>query len=341
VIVKGKMIYDPAEVVKDFVVKRFKLFPGGVFWYNCSSHEMLEASVKSILPQLKTIRKEPPKQTKAMNKKRSFDSSPLFEEHYQLIILDSPYNFEECVKAIPDIHDQQVDIIIIGKVIKPKAFPTSALKESLRVDGLGSSVMIQRMAYRLVCKQDLHPCKETYEAFEKMSMFCEGDVNLAKSFERLLTSNDEKIVPKIVGHIKVPRTKDSMSSFLCSQLTNQSYTLLQILSYISRRQPKVVLVFPESFVCKAAGLVASARGITCASNEPVTELKRKNLLRLYPQPVLYPLKKTLHDDNLLYIPSSIMVEITMMTECDMEPILHMLSEAQQLKQYGVDYFKKI
>jgi hypothetical protein len=337
------MAYDPAEVVKDFVAKKFKLFPGGVFWYNCSSPELLEASVKNIHPQLKTIRKEPPKQTKAMNKKRSFDSSPLFEEHYQLIILDSPYNFEECVKAIPDINDQQVDIIIIGEVMKPKAFPTSAfnLKKPLRVDRLGSSVMIQRMAYRLVCKQDLHPCKETYEAFEKMSMFCEGDVNLAKSFERLLTSNDEKIVPKIVGHIKVPRTKDSMSSFLCSQLTNQSYTLLQILSYISRRQPKVVLVFPESFVCKAAGLVASARGITCASNEPVTELKRKNLLRLYPQPVLYPLKKTLHDDNLLYIPSSIMVEITMMTECDMEPILHMLSEAQQLKQYGVDYFKKI
>ena len=110
--------HDPVEIVRDFVVKRSELYPGGVFWYNCSTPELLlEApvtSVKKTLPHLKTIRKDPPKQLKWNDREEPMDLVPLFVEHYRLVILDSPFSLEECTRAIPDLKDQDVDIIVIN-----------------------------------------------------------------------------------------------------------------------------------------------------------------------------------------------------------------------------------
>ena len=214
------MAYDPAEVVKDFVAKRFKLFPGGVFWYNCSTQKLLEASVKNTLRHLKTIRKEPPKQTRVPDKKRSLDSSPLFEEHYQLIILDSPYDFEKCVKAIlnmngqevviKDMNGQEVDIIVIDSMEADRdgsltKFAHSELIRgctSVEVEDIDRYTAIQRMAYQLLCKQDFCPYEEDYEAFETIVRFTRGCTSLVKVFEGLLATKEKGIVQEIVRDIE-------------------------------------------------------------------------------------------------------------------------------------------
>ena len=260
-VVKGMMAYDPAEVVKDFVAKRFKLFPGGVFWYNCSSHEMLVASVKSVentLRHLKTIRKEPPKQTRVPeNKKRSFDSSPLFEEHYRLIILDNPYDFEKCVREIEDINDQEVDIIVIGSMEADRdssltKFAHSELIRgctSVEVEDIDRYTSIQRMAYQLLCKQDFCPYEEDYEAFETIVRFCRGCTSLVKVFEGLLATKEKGIVQKVARDIEA--MKDIVIEY------NDEHTMSSLPASLSSHRPRSTLASLSSAIKETGRKVGS------------------------------------------------------------------------------------
>ena len=204
--------HDPAEIVRDFVVKRSKLFPGGVFWYNCSTPELLEASVTSVkktLPHLKTIKKDPPKQPKRIDRKESMDPVPLFVEHYRLIILDSPFSLEECTRAIPDMKDQEVDIVIIDNMEANRDRKLSDFADSVLIRGCATIEVsdidrytsIQRMAYRLLCEQDFCPYEEDYEAFETIVSFCRGSSVLVKVFEGLLTSKEKGVLQSIAKDI--------------------------------------------------------------------------------------------------------------------------------------------
>ena len=205
--------HDPAEIVRDFVVKRSKLFPGGVFWYNCSTPELLKASVTSVketLPHLKSIRKDPPKQPKRIDRKESMDPVPLFVEHYRLIILDSPFSLEECTRAIPDMKDQDVDIIIIDNMGANRDRELSDFADSVLIRGCATIEVsdidrytsIQRMAYRLLCEQEFCPYEEDYEAFETIVSFCRGSSVLVKVFEGLLTSKEKGVLQSIAKDVE-------------------------------------------------------------------------------------------------------------------------------------------
>ena len=332
--------HDPAEIVRDFVVKRSKLFQGGVFWYNCSTPELLEASVTSVkktLPHLKTITKDPSKQPKRIDRKESMDPVPLFVEHYRLIILDSPFSLEECTRAIPDMKDQEVDIVIIDNMEANRDRKLSDFADSvlirgcatIKVSDIDRYTSIQRMAYQLLCEQEFCPYEEDYEAFETIVEFCQESSVLVKVFEGLLTSKEKGVLQRITKDIRQVKAKNvvdnprkakrlpnnrvkepcqftSWNNLFSLWLSPEAYTIIQFLSYISG-YPNVdserPFVFPESFVNHLSTIVANSTQSFSAS-ALVGELRRMNLILLYPQPVLSPPEREV-DENLLYIPDII------------------------------------
>ena len=120
VLVKGLSFNDPAEVVRDFICKHFKHYPGGVFWYNATSEDLLDASVsfvKQTVPHLKTIQRKPPMEKVIPDKKKKtlLDGSggESYDNHYRLIVLDHPASMASCLAKIPEIHSSHSDIIVI------------------------------------------------------------------------------------------------------------------------------------------------------------------------------------------------------------------------------------
>ena len=208
-------VYDPAEVVRDFIVKRHNLFPGGIFWYNCSTLEHLRASValaEKILPRLTSIRRTPPEQPKKTNKKEKNNVSQreAFVNHHKLIVLDTPFDLEACVDAIPTLLEQEVDIIVIGNMDyniggKVERFVDKNLIRgcvTIEVPHIDIYTSIQRMAYSWLCTHDASPFEEDYEAFDTIANMCLGCATLVRVFEGMLRVEEDDIVQKLANDIE-------------------------------------------------------------------------------------------------------------------------------------------
>ena len=202
VLVKGMSFYDPAEVVRDFVCKHFKHYPGGVFWYNASSEDLLDASVSSVkntMPDLKTIQREPPvERINAADKKRrnilEGSGGESYDNHYRLIILDHPASLAACLKKIPEIHSSHSDIILIHTADTDRDQSLTRWVDEKLVRGCTPIVAgyldkydaIQRMAYSILRVSHITPYEEDYEAFDVLQQFCRGCSSLVRVLEGML-----------------------------------------------------------------------------------------------------------------------------------------------------------
>ena len=208
-------VYDPAEVVRDFIVKRHALFPGGVFWYNCLTLDHLCASValvEKILPRLTSIQRTPPEQPKKTNKEKSNVSQrEAFVNHHKLIILDTPFDLKACVDAIPGLLEQEVDIIVIGNMDynvdgKVTRFVDANLIRgcvTIEVPHIDVYTSIQRMAYSWLCTRDANPFEEDYDAFDTIANMCLGCATLVRVFEGMLRVEEDDIVQKLASDIEL------------------------------------------------------------------------------------------------------------------------------------------
>ena len=202
VLVKGLSFYDPAEVVRDFVCKHFKHYPGGVFWYNASNEDLLDASVsfvKETMPDLKTIQREPVvEKIHATDKKRrnvlEGSGGESYDNHYRLIILDHPASLAACLKKIPEIHSSHSDIILIHTADTDRDQSLTRWVDEKLVRGCTPIVTghldkydaIQRMAYSILRVSHITPYEEDYEAFDVLQQFCRGCSSLVRMLEGML-----------------------------------------------------------------------------------------------------------------------------------------------------------
>ena len=205
VLVEGLSFHDPPEVVRDFVCKHFKHYPGGVFWYNASSEDLLDASVsfvKETMPDLKTIQREPPvEKVNADKKKRSMletSGGESYDNHYRLIILDHPSSLDSCLKKIPEMQSSHSDIVIIHAVDTYRdQYLTRWVDEKL-IRGCTPIVAgyldkydaIQRMAYSILRVSHITPYEEDYQAFDVLQQFCRGCSSLVRMLEGMLSREE-------------------------------------------------------------------------------------------------------------------------------------------------------
>ena len=202
VLVKGLSFYDPAEVVRDFVCKHFKHYPGGVFWYNAASEGLLDASVsfvKETMPDLNTIQREPlVEKIHATNKKRrnglEGSGGESYDNHYRLVILDHPASLAACLKKIPEMYSSHCDIILIHTADTDRDQSLTRWVDEKLVRGctpiaaghLDKYDAIQRMAYTILRVSHITPYEEDYEAFDVLQQFCRGCSSLVRMLEGML-----------------------------------------------------------------------------------------------------------------------------------------------------------
>ena len=197
--------HDPSEVVRDFVCRNFKHFPGGVFWLNCATDDLLKASLQEIeatIPSLTKLQKDPPEIKETRKKSPKYLESNIgksFENHFRLYILDHPSNMETVIPLLEDLKHPQTDIIVIGPddVDTDQSFTKKVDTLLLRgcavvnVGHLESYSSIQRMAYSLVrSAEEFSPYRKDIEAFQKLCNVCSGCASLVKVFEGMLSHND-------------------------------------------------------------------------------------------------------------------------------------------------------
>ena len=207
-LVKGLSFNDPAEVVREFICKHFKHYPGGVFWYNAASEDLLDASVslvKQTVPHLKTIQREPPVEKVVPDKKKktmldgSGDES--YDNHYRLIILDHPASMASCLAKIPEIHNSHSDVIVIHIADTDRDQSLTRWVDEQLVRGCTSVVAgpldkydsIQRMAYSILRNSHITPYEEDYEAFDILQQFCHGSSSLVRLLEGMLCREEPEM----------------------------------------------------------------------------------------------------------------------------------------------------
>ena len=208
VLVKGPSFYDPAEVVRDFICKHFKHYPGGVFWYNAASEDHLDASVsfvKQTVPHLKTIQREPPVEKAIPDKKKKtlLDGSggESYDNHYRLIVLDHPASISTCLAKIPEIHSSHSDVIVIHTEDTDKDQSLTRWVDKQLVRGctfivagpLDKYDSIQRMAYSILRNSHITPYEEDYEAFDVLQQFCHGSSSLVRLMEGMLCKEEPEM----------------------------------------------------------------------------------------------------------------------------------------------------
>ena len=207
ILVKGLSFYDPAEVVRDFICKHFKHYPGGVFWYNAASEDLLDASVsfvKKILPHLKTIQREPPVEKVNPDKTNNLmDASggESYDNHYRLIVLDHPAILAAYLAKIPEIHSSHSDIILIHTADTDRDQSLTRWVDERLVRGCTPIVAgqldkydsIQRMAYSILRAGHITPYEKDYEAFDVLQKFCRGCSSLVRMLEGMLCGDEPEI----------------------------------------------------------------------------------------------------------------------------------------------------
>ena len=208
VLVKGLSFNDPAEVVRDFICKHFKHYPGGVFWYNAASEDHLDASVsfvKQTVPHLKTIQREPPVEKVIPDKKKKtlLDGSggESYDNHYRLIVLDHPASMASCLAKIPEIHSSHSDIIVIHTADTDRDQSLTRWVDEQLVRGCTPIVAgpldkydsIQRMAYSILRSSHITPYEEDYEAFDILQKFCHGSSSLVRLMEGMLCREEPEM----------------------------------------------------------------------------------------------------------------------------------------------------
>ena len=208
VLVKGLSFNDPAEVVRDFICKHFKHYPGGVFWYNAASEDLLDASVsfvKQTVPHLKTIQREPLVEKAIPDKKKKtlLDGSggESYDNHYRLIVLDHPASMATCLAKIPEIHSSHSDIIVIHTADMDRDQSLTRWVDEQLVRGCTPIVTgpldkydsIQRMAYSILRDSHITPYEEDYEAFDVLQQFCHGSSSLVRLMEGMLCREEPEM----------------------------------------------------------------------------------------------------------------------------------------------------
>ena len=208
VLVKGLSFNDPAEVVRDFICKHFKHYPGGVFWYNAASEDLLDASVsfvKQTVPHLKTIQREPPVEKAIPDKKKKtlLDGSggESYDNHYRLIVLDHPASMATCLAKIPEIHSNHSDVIVIHTADTDRDQSLTRWVDEQLVRGCTPIVAshldkydsIQRMAYSILRNSHITPYEEDYEAFDILQKFCHGSSSLVRLMEGMLCREEPEM----------------------------------------------------------------------------------------------------------------------------------------------------
>ena len=208
VLVKGLSFNDPAEVVRDFICKHFKHYPGGVFWYNAASEDLLDASVsfvKQTVPHLKTIQREPPVEKAILDKKKKtfLDGSggESYDNHYRLIVLDHPASMAACLAKIPEIHSSHSDVIVIHTADTDRDQSLTRWVDEQLVRGCTPIVAghldkydsIQRMAYSILRDSHITPYEEDYEAFDVLQQFCHGSSSLVRMLEGMLCREEPEM----------------------------------------------------------------------------------------------------------------------------------------------------
>ena len=207
VLVKGLSFNDPAEVVRDFICKHFKHYPGGVFWYNAASEDHLDASVsfvKQTVPHLKTIQREPPMEKAIPDKKKTLldgSGGESYDNHYRLIVLDHPASMASCLAKIPEIHSSHSDVIVIHTADTDRDQSlTRWVDEQLVRDctpivagPLDKYDSIQRMAYSILRNSHITPYEEDYEAFDVLQKFCHGSSSLVRLMEGMLCREEPEM----------------------------------------------------------------------------------------------------------------------------------------------------
>ena len=208
VLVKGLSFNDPAEVVRDFICKHFKHYPGGVFWYNAASEDLLDASVsfvKQTVPHLKTIQREPPMEKVVPDKKKKtlLDGSggESYDNHYRLIVLDHPASMATCLAKIPEIQSSHSDVIVIHTADTDRDQSLTRWVDEQLVRGCTSIVAgpldkydsIQRMAYSILRSSHITPYEEDYEAFDVLQKFCNGSSSLVRLLEGMLCREEPEM----------------------------------------------------------------------------------------------------------------------------------------------------
>ena len=216
VLVKGLSFNDPAEVVRDFICKHFKHYPGGVFWYNAASEDHLDASVsfvKQTVPHLKTIQREPPVEKAIPDKKKKtlLDGSggESYDNHYRLIVLDHPASMASCLAKIPEIHSSHSDVIVIHTADTDRDQSVTRWVDEQLVRGCTSIVAgpldkydrIQRMAYSILRDSHITPYEEDYEAFDILQKFCHGSSSLVRLLEGMCREEPEMELRKLASDI--------------------------------------------------------------------------------------------------------------------------------------------
>ena len=207
VLVKGLSFNDPAEVVRDFICKHFKHYPGGVFWYNAASEDLLDASVsfvKQTVPHLKTIQREPPVEKAIPDKKKTLldgSGGESYDNHYRLIVLDHPASMASCLAKIPEIHSSHSDIIVIHTADTDRDQSLTRWVDEQLVRGCTPIVAgpldkydsIQRMAYSILRNSHITPYEEDYEAFDVLQKFCNGSSSLVRLLEGMLCKEEAEM----------------------------------------------------------------------------------------------------------------------------------------------------
>ena len=208
VLVKGLSFNDPAEVVRDFICKHFKHYPGGVFWYNAASEDLLDASVsfvKQTVPHLKTIQREPPVEKVIPDKKKKTllngSGGESYDNHYRLIVLDHPASMASCLAKIPEINSSHSDVIVIHTEDTDKDQSVTRWVDKQLVRGCTSIVAgpldkydsIQRMAYSILRDSHITPYEEDYEAFDVLQQFCHGSSSLVRMLEGMLCREEPEM----------------------------------------------------------------------------------------------------------------------------------------------------
>ena len=208
VLVKGLSFNDPAEVVRDFICKHFKHYPGGVFWYNTASEDLLDASVsfvKQTVPHLKTIQREPPVEKVVPDKKKKtlLDGSggESYDNHYRLIVLDHPASMASCLAKIPEIHSSHSDVIVIHTADTDRDQSLTRWVDEQLVRGCTPIVAgpldkydsIQRMAYSILRDSHMTPYEEDYEAFDVLQKCCHGSSSLVRLLEGMLCREEPEM----------------------------------------------------------------------------------------------------------------------------------------------------
>ena len=207
VLVRGLSFNDPAEVVRDFICKHFKHYPGGVFWYNDAIEDLLDASVsfvKQTVPHLKTIQREPPVEKAIPDKKKTLldgSGGESYDNHYRLIVLDHPASMATCLAKIPEIHSSHSDVIVIHTADTDRDQSlTRWVDEQLVRDctpivagPLDKYDSIQRMAYSILRDSHITPYEEDYEAFDVLQKFCNGSSSLVRLLEGMLCREEPEM----------------------------------------------------------------------------------------------------------------------------------------------------